>query len=416
MKTRFFLCLLTTLFAAKVFGAEGAVPTGIPRLDHVFVIMMENHGYSQLVGNPYAPFVNSYMNTANAATNYFAIGHPSSTNYLEVVGGSNFGVRSDNAPDWHNTACMPNLATASVVTDNPSSSPVCPIAGWGTDAETPAVDLTNECPSTSPCPPGLIDIDGVRSVPAAANTVGKTIADQLAERGMSWKSYQESLPPAGAENVNYSDGFFTDKAVITSVLPSETQTLIDLYAAKHDPFVYFRSVQEAENPGATFANIVGFLGAGGLYEDLTSGDVPRFSFIAPNQCNDQHGRGNAGPQCDYDPSDTGVQSGLNPALIHQGDLTLRYLVNAIHSSPAWHHGHNAIVILWDENDYSMVPNVNQVLTLVDTNYGPHGVKSNNFYTHFSLLRTIEGGLGLPCLNHACDENAHVMSDLFGGRR
>jgi phosphatidylinositol-3-phosphatase len=416
MKTRFFLCLLTTLFAAKVFGAEGAVPTGVPRLDHVFVIMMENHGYSQLVGNPYAPFVNSYMNTANAATNYFAIGHPSSTNYLEVVGGSNFGVRSDNAPDWHNTACMPNLATATVVTDNPSSSPVCPIAGWGTDAETPVVDLTNECPLTSPCPPGLIDIDGVRSVPAAANTVGKTIADQLAERGMSWKSYQESLPPAGAENVNYSDGFFTDKAVITSVLPSETQTLIDLYAAKHDPFVYFRSVQEAENPGATFANIVGFLGAGGLYEDLTSGDVPRFSFIAPNQCNDQHGRGNAGPQCDYDPSDTGVQSGLNPALIYQGDLTLRDLVNAIHSSPAWHHGHNAIVILWDENDYSMVPNVNQVLTLVDTNYGPHGVKSNNFYTHFSLLRTIEGGLGLPCLNHACDGNAHVMSDLFGGRR
>jgi hypothetical protein len=95
------------------------VPTGVPHLDHVFVIMMENHGYSQIIGNPYAPFINSYMKTANSATNFFAIGHPSLTNYLEVVGGSNFGVRSDNKPDWHNSACMPNLATALVTYRQP---------------------------------------------------------------------------------------------------------------------------------------------------------------------------------------------------------------------------------------------------------------------------------------------------------
>lgn len=416
MKSKIFLCLLTTFFAGRMFAAEGSVPTGVPHLDHVFVIMMENHGYSQIIGNPYAPFINSYMKTANSATNFFAIGHPSLTNYLEVVGGSNFGVRSDNKPDWHNSACMPNLATALVTTDNPSSAPVCPIAGWGTDAETPAIDLTNECSGAAPCSPGLIDIDGKMSVPAAKNTVGKTIADQLAERGVSWKSYQESLPPTGADNVTFSDGFFTDKSNIQSLLPGEKQTLIDLYAAKHDPFVYFRSIQEAENANATFANIVGFEGAGGLFEDLESGRVPAFSFIAPNQCNDQHGRGNAGPQCDFDPSDTGVQSGLNPALIYQGDLTVRNLVNAIHASPAWHRGHNVIVVLWDENDYSMSPNTNQIPVIVDTNYGPHGLASANFYTHFSLLRTIEGGLGLPCLNHACDWNAKVMSDLFGGNR
>ena len=416
MKSKVFLCLLTTFFAGRMFAAEGAVPTGVPHLDHVFVIMMENHGYSQIVGNPYAPFINSYLKSANSATNFFAIGHPSSTNYLEVVGGSNFGVRSDNKPDWHNSACMPNLATGLVTTDNPSRAPVCPIAGWGIDAETPAIDLTNECPGAALCLPGLIDIDGKISVPAAKNTVGKTIADQLAERGVLWKSYQESLPPTGADNVTFSDGFFTDKSNIPGVLQGEKQTLIDLYAAKHNPFVYFRSIQEGENPNATFANIVGFEGAGGLFEDLESGHVPAFSFIAPNQCNDQHGRGNAGPRCDFDPSDTGVQSGLNPALIYQGDLTVRNLVNAIHASPAWRRGRNVIVVLWDENDYSMSPNTNQIPVIVDTNYGPHGLSSANFYTHFSLLRTIEGGLGLPCLNHACDWNAKVMSDLFGGNR
>jgi hypothetical protein len=261
----------------------------------------------------------------------------------------------------------------------------------------------------------LIDINGTMVLRAAPNTVGKTIADQLAERSMTWKSYQESLPPTGADGVNFADGFFSDSTNIPAVLPGETQTLVKLYAAKHNPFVYFRSIQEGEIPGSSLKNVVGFMGAGGLYEDLEAGTVPAFSLIAPNQCNDQHGRGNGGPQCDFDPVDNGGTAGLNPALIYLGDLTLRNIVNAIHASPVWKRGKNAIVVVWDENDYSFAPNVNQVPAIVDTNYGPKGMKSANFYTHFSLLRTLEGGLGLPCLNHACDENAKAMSDLFGGK-
>jgi len=72
--------------------------------------------------------------------------------------------------------------------------------------------------------------------------------------------------------------------------------------------------------------------------------------------------------------------------------------------------------VWDENDYSFVPNLNQVLAIVDTNFGPRGVQSGKYYTHFSLLRTLEGGFHLPCLNHACDSSTKVMSDLFGEDR
>jgi phosphatidylinositol-3-phosphatase len=157
-------------------------------------------------------------------------------------------------------------------------------------------------------------------------------------------------------------------------------------------------------------NVVGF---DALYADLGSGHVPSFSFIVPNQCDDQHGQGNAGPFCNYDPNDDGSQAGLNPALIYQGDVTLQRLVTAIKKSPVWGDGNNAIVVVWDENDYSAVPNTNQVVLIVDTNRGPHGVQSNQFYTHFSLLKSIEAGLGLPCLNHACDAGSKVMSDLFG---
>jgi len=75
---------------------------------------------------------------------------------------------------------------------------------------------------TDPCPPGLIGIDGAKRLAAAPNTVGKTIADQLAERGMSWKSYQESLPRGGADRVTYSDGFFTDLSNIPGFVLAST--------------------------------------------------------------------------------------------------------------------------------------------------------------------------------------------------
>src|ERR1039458_2339425 len=82
------LCLLAASVAIAASAQEGAVPKGVPHLDHVFVIMMENHAYAQVVGNPDDPFVNEYAKSANSATNYFAVGHPSLTNYLEVVGRS----------------------------------------------------------------------------------------------------------------------------------------------------------------------------------------------------------------------------------------------------------------------------------------------------------------------------------------
>ena len=391
---------------------EGPVPTGIPHLDHVYVILMENHGFNQIVGNPNAPWTNAWAKAANMAKNYFAIAHPSLTNYLEIVGGSNFGVLSDLAPDWHNNACTSNLI-AGAVSNESVSTPICPIFGTGKEAATPALDLTNE----SSGPPGTINIDGTMSIPAAANITGMTIADQLVGRGKLWKTYQESLPMRGANRVEYSDGVYdnlTDFSKITPALnPALSQgDVVKLYAVKHNPFAYFANVQAGKDPKNSFANIAGFDGPGGLYADLQSGAAPAFSFIAPNQCNDQHGRGNAGKFCNYDPTDDGTQAGLNPALIHRGDVALQQIVTSIKSSPSWNTGHNAIVVVWDENDYSTAPNTNQVLLVVDTNYGTHGTHSARFYTHYSLLKTLEAGFGLPCLNHACDSDEHVMTDLF----
>src|SRR5215472_13744289 len=83
---------------STMLAQEGGIPDGVHRLDHVFVIMMENHGYSQIVGNRAAPFANQYAKSANSATNYYAIGQPSSTNYLEVVGDRTSGCAATMVP------------------------------------------------------------------------------------------------------------------------------------------------------------------------------------------------------------------------------------------------------------------------------------------------------------------------------
>lgn len=409
------LALLAALTGTMV-AQEGAVPKGIPPLDHVWVIMMENHGYVQVLNNPAAPFTTKYAKSANLATNYFAVAHPSLTNYLETNGGSNFGVLDDNSPDWHNPSCSPNIASG-VINYESDSSPICPIAGTGTDAATPLLDCFNEVTG----PPCDIEMDGVHTYAADSNILGISIADQLAAAGKTWRSYQESLPLGSADLINYSDGNFTnltDFTLLNSLWPATPATfnsgqIVQLYAVKHNPFVYFRSTQEGTTPGNSLANVATFDGAGGLFGDLASGKVPDYSFIAPNQCNDQHGRGNGTQFCQFDPNDNGTQVGLNPALMALGDQALQRIVTAIHASPAWKRGHNAIVTIWDEDDYSVSPTINQVAAIVDTNYGFHRITSNQFYTHFSLLRSIEGGLKLPCLNHACDASTRAMTDLFG---
>jgi hypothetical protein len=355
----------------------------VPRLDHAFVILMENHHYSQIIGNTNAPFINSYAKTANLATNYWAVGHPSLTNYLEIVGGSNFGIINDDAPDWHNKSCVPNIVSG-VAADESAATNTCPIAGSGWDAATPAVDTTNEGTPQEP----------VYNDPIApAFTRGISIADQLAESGKSWKSYQENLPPYGADGVNASDGLVSNTTQSEPGMPQ-------LYAVKHNPFAYFRSVQESDDHRLGLKNIVGL---DALYADLASGHLPDLAFIAPNQCHDQHARGS---------SEMGTGCSVDQNAIAQGDAGLHTLINAIKGSKAWTQGNNVIVVVWDENDYSSLPN--QVVTIVDTSYAPTGFTSNVKYNHFSLLKTLEAGFGLSYINHAADENVKLMSDLFTG--
>jgi acid phosphatase len=68
-------------------SSSGGGSAAIPRFSHVFVIVMENHEYSQIIGSSAAPFTNSLARQYGLLTDYTAVTHPSLPNYMALTGG-----------------------------------------------------------------------------------------------------------------------------------------------------------------------------------------------------------------------------------------------------------------------------------------------------------------------------------------
>ena len=56
---------------------------------HVVLIALENHGYSQVIGNLNMPYLNQLAKQGALATNFYATGHPSIDNYFRLTTGQN---------------------------------------------------------------------------------------------------------------------------------------------------------------------------------------------------------------------------------------------------------------------------------------------------------------------------------------
>jgi hypothetical protein len=71
----------------------GSLPgSSTPRVDHVFVVVEENHAYSQIIGSPDAPYWNFLASEGASLTDFHGLTHPSLPNYLALIGGSTFGL------------------------------------------------------------------------------------------------------------------------------------------------------------------------------------------------------------------------------------------------------------------------------------------------------------------------------------
>src|SRR5215469_12969953 len=92
--------------------AASAQPAStMPALNHVFLIMEENHGLSDVIGNPAAPNLNNLASTFGLETNYFGVSPCcSEANYVGLLGGNTFNATSDDAY-WKNSADAPSLVS-----------------------------------------------------------------------------------------------------------------------------------------------------------------------------------------------------------------------------------------------------------------------------------------------------------------
>ena len=88
------LCVSLCLAAQTALAAKTLVPTP----DHVVIVMEENHGYSEIIGSPNAPYINSLAQSGALFTKSYAISHPSQPNYLDLFSGANQGVTNDSCP------------------------------------------------------------------------------------------------------------------------------------------------------------------------------------------------------------------------------------------------------------------------------------------------------------------------------
>lgn len=259
------------------------------------------------------------------------------------------------------------------------------------------------------CKPGAVDAKcpGALQPGYVDHTVAAPhLGDQLQAAGMTWKGYYESLPSPGSLEVTA-----TDRRIETPASASP------VYASKHSGFLNFASVQTDPHRAE---HIVDF---DQLDHDLSSGQLPAFALVVPNQCNEMHGLPSAaGLPADCD----GKQIG---PLMARGDRITAELVAKIQKTAAWRSPDNvAIVVTFDEGTGKStggccgytpgaVSNYGggHIPTVVITNHGPRGVQDDTPYSHYSLLRTLEDAFGLRAyLGRAADlaEGVKPMTRLF----
>jgi hypothetical protein len=258
------------------------------------VIVMENHDWRDLEGNPAAPYLNGLLAKGAHATQYFNPPglHPSLPNYIWMESGSTLGVADDAEPSQHKLNA-----------------------------------------------PHLVSL--------------------LRAAGVSWKSYQEDIPG-------------TDCPL----------TAVNMYAPKHNPMIYFSDVNGGldRKSAECIAHIRPY---SELARDLEANEVPAYSFITPNLCNDMH--------------DCGIAA---------GDAWLSREVPKILASRAYRQG-GAIFIGFDESEGSDVPiGLIALSPLAKPGYG-----NDVYYTHSSLLRSLQEIFGVaPLLGDAA--KATDLADLF----
>ncbi len=89
------LGLAALALASQAASTQAARTAIVPRFGHVVVIVFENKGYGDVIGNGAAPVFGRLARRSALLTNYDAVAHPSLPNYLALASGSTNGISDD---------------------------------------------------------------------------------------------------------------------------------------------------------------------------------------------------------------------------------------------------------------------------------------------------------------------------------
>jgi len=187
----------------------------------------------------------------------------------------------------------------------------------------------------------LIDASTPHTFPVSDDNVVR----ELLAAGKTWKSYAEDLPSIG-----YTGG--------------DTGR----YAVRHNPLAYLTDVQ---NDTKQAQNLVPF---SQLAADLNTANLPEYSFIVPNLCDDAH-------DCPLSTADAWLKTNIDP------------LIN----SPQFQKD-GLLIIVFDEADtLDFTAGGGHVIAIIVSPQAKRNYKSIAFYQHQSVLRLTLEGLGVTKL-------------------
>ncbi len=213
--------VLRCLALLLAWHAVPALAQPLPRPDHIVIVMEENKSFTQIIGNPDAPYINALAGRGALLTLSHGVTHPSQPNYLALFSGSVHG----------------------------TSSNACPL------------ELS-----------------------------GANLASALAEKGLSFASYAESMPQAGFDGCIHG-----------------------VYMRKHNPVANWKELAALNLPFSAFP------------QDFEK--LPTVVLVIPDQHNDMH-----------------------DGSVAQGDA---WLAKNIAPYAHWAMTHNSLLIVtWDEDDGS----------------------------------------------------------------
>jgi len=193
------------------------------------------------------------------------------------------------------------------------------------------------------------------SFPVAANNVVR----QLLISGKSFKAYAENLPSVG-----YTGGDSGN------------------YAVRHVPLAFLTDVQDSPSEKLNLVPFTQFAA------DLAAGELPDYSFVTPNLCDDAH-------NCALGVADAWLQTHIEPLL----------------KSSAFKND-GLLIIVFDESESDNSHGGGRVpAILASPAFSKAGYQSTTFYQHSSTLRLMLEGLGVKGLPGAA-ATAPTMWEFF----